>query len=668
MVSTPEVMQTKITKFELNMGRFDSFMNADNVTDVTVDVGTVPSLKKAIEIFYQTEGGIYKALWSELNAVVGSYVGQKGVVTGPDAGTHTDPVVGGTVANTGEFSWSAAPAGWKRLGARVDTSEITDMRTDIDGNTYGNAGERVDAMEVKVNRLDYAFPAEVIPGYVWNFFGPFWESPFGIKESGVVEIQEIEILGTVKARYGAVNDLDIPDVAHSMVDAGFASAVDVLEDGTARSAEFQAFRMRHKDLTVGADPTITMYFDYSINHSLIDGQSLSKGAFSYIVLSRVQKFDSLMPQGGVMLHTPDDSAAYADSMVPLVETGPGAHEDTGLYAETPASGLADMYKLLIRDVCGIEWNEFQHQVLATCIGVGGQSIAQLNTLYLTPALDHIDDMAALAAAAGDSYGVSDIDFIHGEQDNSIGTAVATYKTGVLTRYNAFNDKMIGAPYNQVRPIHWFMSQTQQSTGVSRTQRAVFELAKENPTFMHLVCPLYFLDYYLDNVHLESVSSRILGAYFAVAKFYTNVLRQNWSPLWITGHAGIGTPVLELTLNPKVPPIRIDTDRISTTDLENYGFDPYEPDNATPVVLNRLPWVSHPAGKIRLERASGNWQAGSTIHYADENGTTATTRKTGQRGCIRDSQGKKFWLPIDDGWNFPLHNWMVHHSGTGYVAT
>jgi len=34
-----------------------------------------------------------------------------------DTGTHTDPVVGGTVANTGIFRWSPSPAGWQRLYA-----------------------------------------------------------------------------------------------------------------------------------------------------------------------------------------------------------------------------------------------------------------------------------------------------------------------------------------------------------------------------------------------------------------------------------------------------------------------------------------------------------------------------------------------------------------------
>jgi hypothetical protein len=63
-----------------------------------------------------SEGILQFATWAALNAVTGSGAGQGARVFGPDASTHTDPVVGGTVANTGEYSWSASPAGWLRLG------------------------------------------------------------------------------------------------------------------------------------------------------------------------------------------------------------------------------------------------------------------------------------------------------------------------------------------------------------------------------------------------------------------------------------------------------------------------------------------------------------------------------------------------------------------------
>lgn len=53
--------------------------------------------------------------YAQLAAVVG-YAGQSGGVFN-DAGTHLDPVVGGTVANSGVYGYSTSPAGWERLSS-----------------------------------------------------------------------------------------------------------------------------------------------------------------------------------------------------------------------------------------------------------------------------------------------------------------------------------------------------------------------------------------------------------------------------------------------------------------------------------------------------------------------------------------------------------------------
>lgn len=53
--------------------------------------------------------------WAQLAATVGGNANNQGIVYGPDTGTHTDPVVGGTVANVGVYAWSVTPAGWKRI-------------------------------------------------------------------------------------------------------------------------------------------------------------------------------------------------------------------------------------------------------------------------------------------------------------------------------------------------------------------------------------------------------------------------------------------------------------------------------------------------------------------------------------------------------------------------
>lgn len=42
-----------------------------------------------------------------------------GVVSSADTGSHTDPVVGGTVLNAGYYSYSTSPAGWQRIGSYI---------------------------------------------------------------------------------------------------------------------------------------------------------------------------------------------------------------------------------------------------------------------------------------------------------------------------------------------------------------------------------------------------------------------------------------------------------------------------------------------------------------------------------------------------------------------
>jgi hypothetical protein len=69
--------------------------------------------------------------WSALSAVTGTKVGQKAVVPASDAGTHTDPVAGGTVDNAGSYRWSASPAGWRWI-----TADDFSLKADIDSPVF----------------------------------------------------------------------------------------------------------------------------------------------------------------------------------------------------------------------------------------------------------------------------------------------------------------------------------------------------------------------------------------------------------------------------------------------------------------------------------------------------------------------------------------------------
>jgi lysophospholipase L1-like esterase len=78
----------------------------------------------------QTSDRIIRSSWTELAALTGGGAGRGAEVLDSDTGSHVDPVGGGSVPNAGIYSWSLAPAGWKRIGstglaAKADRSELT---------------------------------------------------------------------------------------------------------------------------------------------------------------------------------------------------------------------------------------------------------------------------------------------------------------------------------------------------------------------------------------------------------------------------------------------------------------------------------------------------------------------------------------------------------------
>lgn len=79
------------------------------------------------------------ATWTALAAATGMSASDKAQVLAADTGTHTDPVVGGTVNNAGVYTYSASPAGWQRVGdldsqtaASVGAAQVAAIQTEGD--------------------------------------------------------------------------------------------------------------------------------------------------------------------------------------------------------------------------------------------------------------------------------------------------------------------------------------------------------------------------------------------------------------------------------------------------------------------------------------------------------------------------------------------------------
>lgn len=97
---------------------------AEVAADLLVTSNTLGALGVRVDTLEDTQasGVITYKTYAELAARTDLPDGSTAFVSGADASTHTDPVVGGTVANVGAYRYSESPAGWERTGDTNDAA------------------------------------------------------------------------------------------------------------------------------------------------------------------------------------------------------------------------------------------------------------------------------------------------------------------------------------------------------------------------------------------------------------------------------------------------------------------------------------------------------------------------------------------------------------------
>ncbi len=394
-------------------------------------------------------------------------------------------------------------------------------------------------------------------------------------------------------------------------------------------------------------------FRFNIEHLPSYGQSLSIGAQAYPVISTTQRFDALMFEGGILTQHPDDSANYYDSLVPAIATNPADHEDGYVGGETPLHGAADMIKERIATVSGIDHTEQSYQLLLSAPGEGGLSIDELDdgTAYFDDLKANITNGFALAQAAGKTYGCRGLLWTQGEEDNSDGTAVATYKAA-LTDLLADFDAHVKATTGQTDDVHLIFYQLQRYLGSGPlVQQALLELSISDD-HMHLATPMYHFAY-ADTVHLTAESSKWYGAYLGLCFHRVVVMGEEWSPVRPIGSFRQGA-IAEIQFEVPVKPLVIDEVGVPTVAAN--GFKLFQADGTTPITISSVT-VTQP-DRVRIV-AGATIPANAVLKYAIDNGA-GDCGPTGHRGNIRDSQGDT--IRFDPaGLNRPMHNWCVMFS-------
>ncbi|MCW2763395.1 MAG: hypothetical protein JWR85_3596 [Marmoricola sp.] len=400
-----------------------------------------------------------------------------------DTGTHTDPVVGGTVNNTGIFRWKAtAPIGWERLYS-VDAAAAKPFAdaAAASATTATTQAGIATAAAASVPALGIA-----LPGKDYAVQDDYGNASWDIAPTGVFEVVDV-----------AADTLNGMPVAE-------------LQRRVSTRARLRS----------------------SVSHIIAYGQSLALGQaggrqFLDADFAPFLRF-SANGTAGAGPRAQDGSGTVAQNHASFVAYKEELNTTTG-NGETVLGNGFRMLKALLLAENGIGEADYTYKLLGSAPGQSDTTIANLSK-GAAPYARLIDDVTYGVAIAGDGtkntlsygtdYAVDRIWFAHGEADaNTSGqgyTARATYTTRLLQLYTDMNTD-IKALTGQAHDIKLLLYQMQWygQTG-QNVALAQLDAADANPNII-IVGPIYGIEHLNPtNVHLSGFGYDVLGAYFAIA--------------------------------------------------------------------------------------------------------------------------------------------------------
>ncbi|TFF58480.1 hypothetical protein EIC84_16275 [Comamonas sp. A23] len=352
-----------------------------------------------------------------------------------------------------------------------------------------------------------------------------------------------------------------------------------------------------------------------LGHSLMEGSQTPTSGTTPITVA--QEFDSLA--------FPAYPAAPS-SLLPATVANSQRNEWTPR-GEWPGLGAAAALRLALESQNNLRYTDVKSTIVVANNGFGGAKIAgiakgtaQYNSV--------IAQAAALAGVSGGTAGVLAVPLGIGEND----TDAAAYREALPILVKNL-DADTRAQTGQTKTVHTVMYQ------MSTQQRAISLAqldAARSISLIALACPGYMLSYY-DSIHIDSVSERILGAYFAEAIKTVGLDGGKWEPLWPIA-CNVSGNYVTLTFNKSG--LVIDTTSMPAQTYMGFAVSGTTVSNVS--VIN--------GRQVRLQCAAAP-VVGAMVSYG--NAAVGKGPYVGRAGNLRDSRGET--LKFDD---FPLHNWCV----------
>jgi hypothetical protein len=499
------------------------------------------------------------------------------------------------------------------------------------------------------SEFDAVLPALSPNGYVWAVVDGNFVACIGVASDGTFKAARADLtaLNAGALTLGGGSDQVIGQAPYGYVWAilspdGMATMA-LRSDGTMTFGDVELLKVNGYPAKMVTAPANAANkagtYLAEINHIISYGQSLSTGADGYYIQTQSQAFDSLMFTAGMIaVNGAGSQAANHAALVPLVEIYvPGSSAQIG---ESPMGNASATIKRLIRDENNLAYTEHSYQLLASCTGIGGTSIAGLSkgSTGYTNLLADIGFGMTRAAALGKSYNVPVIYWTHGEQDVFGSTSYATYLAALLQLYTDLNTD-VKAATGQTNDIYLICDQVSDNANVPpRTNVALAQLqaSKTNPKIV-LAAPTYHLPHYLPgNAHLTGPAYGTLGGHYGVAYKRTLIDGVKFKPVMPISTVRQGAIVL-VRFNVPTPPLVLDPNLFAGA--TNSGFSLVD-NLGVDIAITAVSVVGPDTVKIVAAAAV---PVGSKVRYGF----------TTWGGNLRDSQGNL----IDAGLlsPLPLHN-------------
>jgi hypothetical protein len=262
------------------------------------------------------------------------------------------------------------------------------------------------------------------------------------------------------------------------------------------------------------------------------GQSLSVGYAGTPVVSTTQPFGNLklLDSGSDPKY---DGVGDVLSLVPLIAPIRPKAAMTGAYpndifGETIHEGMANQISATAEAL-----GKLTYTTVHSVVGESGRGIAYLKKggvghAYAASVYE-VSAIAALAKAAGKTYGIGAVVLTHGETD----ALDETYEAQIA-KLAADYAADLPALTGQTEPIPMFVTQqgTLPLTAKDRPASAVaaWKLGLDNPGKIFCVGPKYQYGYAPDHVHLDALNYRRLGEKYGEIYARVVMLGEAWRPL------------------------------------------------------------------------------------------------------------------------------------------